>query len=253
MSGSGYGGPFSGPGFDSMWTDMSEIVRPTRDGIHGREYISTSVDIGRKLPYLAFRDGQLAVALAAAAGDPMPVIFDVVPGHWRRGPVLESIALAAAELGTMAVIGAGDGEPSWREAARGHVIPLVDAEDAIEARCASEDSGSAVPALALSGFNRAPLLMVPDDADVMTAQAALKAENAEQIVAIRLPATPAAAQRVLELARQGAEVVHLVFDAHGRETGRVLASGRRPRHPCATCCVKFIRRWSRPASATKSR
>ena len=50
VSGSGYGGPFSGPGFDSMWTDMSEIVRPTRDGIHGREYINTSVDIGRKLP-----------------------------------------------------------------------------------------------------------------------------------------------------------------------------------------------------------
>ena len=44
VSGGGYGGPFAGPGFDSMWTDMSEIVRPTRDGIHGREYISTSVD-----------------------------------------------------------------------------------------------------------------------------------------------------------------------------------------------------------------
>ena len=39
---------------------MSEIVRPTRDGIHGREYISTSVDIGRKLPHLAFADGQLS-------------------------------------------------------------------------------------------------------------------------------------------------------------------------------------------------
>ena len=37
-----------GAGFDSMWTDMSEIVRPTRDGIHGREYINTSVDLGRK-------------------------------------------------------------------------------------------------------------------------------------------------------------------------------------------------------------
>ena len=48
VSGSGYGGKFSGPGFDSMWTDMSEIVRPTRDGIHGREYINTSVDIGRQ-------------------------------------------------------------------------------------------------------------------------------------------------------------------------------------------------------------
>jgi ferredoxin len=45
VSGAGYRGKFSGPGFDSMWTDMSEIVRPTRDGIHGREYISTSVDI----------------------------------------------------------------------------------------------------------------------------------------------------------------------------------------------------------------
>ena len=48
VSGAGYRGRFSGEGFDSMWTDMSEIVRPTRDGIHGREYISTAVDIGQK-------------------------------------------------------------------------------------------------------------------------------------------------------------------------------------------------------------
>ncbi|RZN44179.1 MAG: hypothetical protein EFT35_00365, partial [Methanophagales archaeon ANME-1-THS] len=54
VSGAGYSGPFSGKGFDSMWTDMSEIVRPTRDGIHGREYISTAVDIGKKLPALSF-------------------------------------------------------------------------------------------------------------------------------------------------------------------------------------------------------
>ena len=46
--GAGYRGKFAGPGFDAIWTDMSEIVRPTRDGIHGREYISTSVDLGRK-------------------------------------------------------------------------------------------------------------------------------------------------------------------------------------------------------------
>ncbi len=54
VSGAGYRGAFSGPGFDSMWTDMSEIVRPTRDGIHGREYISTAVDIGPKPSYLSF-------------------------------------------------------------------------------------------------------------------------------------------------------------------------------------------------------
>ena len=35
---------------------------------------------------------------------------------------------------------------------------------------------------------------------------------------------PAAKQRVLELARDGAEVIHLVFDAHGRE-----AAGAAPR------------------------
>ena len=31
-----------------MFTDMSEIVRPSRDGIHGRELIGTSVDLGSK-------------------------------------------------------------------------------------------------------------------------------------------------------------------------------------------------------------
>ena len=59
----------------------------------------------------------------------------------------------------------------------------------------------------------------------MTLQTALKARNPNQVVAIRLPASPAVAPRVLELTRQGAEVLHLVFDAHGRETGCVS-----PRH-----------------------
>lgn len=56
VSGAGYHGPFTGPGFDSMWTDMSEIVRPTRDGIHGREYISTAVEIGERPDHLTFQD-----------------------------------------------------------------------------------------------------------------------------------------------------------------------------------------------------
>jgi hypothetical protein len=48
VKGAGYRGKFGGEGWDGMWTDMSEIVRPTRDGIYGREFISTSVDIGTK-------------------------------------------------------------------------------------------------------------------------------------------------------------------------------------------------------------
>jgi len=214
VSGSGYGGPFSGPGFDSMWTDMSEIVRPTRDGIHGREYISTSVDVGRKLPCLAFREGQLAVSSPPLLELPMPVIFDVVPQHWRRGPVLESIAAAAAELGTMAVIAATDGDRFWGEAAEGHIVPLLDVE--------ATNSG---PRAERAAYTKAPLIMVPDRADAMAVQASLKKQNPGQIVAVRLPATAMACQRVLELARQGAEVIHLVFDAHGRETGAAA-----PRH-----------------------
>ena len=71
VSGAGYRGRFHGPGFDSIWTDMSEIVRPTRDGIHGREYISTSVDIGPKPLRLRFTpDGRDADRAFPAAGDP---------------------------------------------------------------------------------------------------------------------------------------------------------------------------------------
>ena len=100
VSGSGYGGPFSGPGFDSMWTDMSEIVRPTRDGIHGREYISTSVDIGRKLPLPGVPRRPAGGRAAAAAGD--PAAGDFRPGSRALAAGAgrwQSIAAAAAELG----------------------------------------------------------------------------------------------------------------------------------------------------------
>jgi hypothetical protein len=58
VSGAGYRGRYPRPGFDSIWTDMSEIVRPTRDGIHGREYISTSVDIGQQAHALDLHPGR---------------------------------------------------------------------------------------------------------------------------------------------------------------------------------------------------
>ena len=54
VRGAGYRGPFGGEGWDGLWTDMSEIVRPTRDGIHGREFISTAIDIGEKPAFLHF-------------------------------------------------------------------------------------------------------------------------------------------------------------------------------------------------------
>jgi hypothetical protein len=199
VSGAGYGGPFSGPGFDSMWTDMSEIVRPTRDGIHGREYISTSVDIGRKLPRLTLVDGQLAVAPPPLMETPLPVIFEVIPEQWRRGSVVQAMSAAAAEIGTLAILGQQDivSEVSMPS----QVVPLLETAHAVKA----------------AQHWTAPLVMVQDHPEVMALQAALKKNHPQQIVAIRVQAAPTVAQRVVELAAAGAEVIHLIFDRHGRE------------------------------------
>jgi ferredoxin len=102
VSGAGYPGPYSGPGFDSMWTDMSEIVRPTRDGIHGREYISTAVDIGRTPRNLLFsEDGSLEGESPRVLDVPLPIIMRV-PGFGSLSEeTLKGWALGAKRLGTL--------------------------------------------------------------------------------------------------------------------------------------------------------
>jgi len=102
--GAGYRGNFSGPGYDAMWTDMSEIVRPTRDGIHGREFISTSVDIGRKPPLLRFDDkGSLLTRMGPMVDLPVPFLLDV-SRITVSDSVLRGVAGAAKELGTLMVL-----------------------------------------------------------------------------------------------------------------------------------------------------
>ena len=230
VSGSGYGGPFSGPGFDSMWTDMSEIVRPTRDGIHGREYISTSVDIGRKLKGLAFDDGRLDVTPLPLMELPLPVIFDQIPRHWQRGPVIAAVARAAAGLGTLAVVEGADG--AGRLAAEhGCVVPLL-----------------SDPEVAASGpIREAPLVMIRDSENVLEIQEQLKSQNADRLVAIRIEATPTVKERVLALVRGAL--------ATCRSLKRTVGNSRptaRPDMP-ATSCGKSTGPWWPTAPAMKSR
>lgn len=208
VSGAGYGGPFSGPGFDSMWTDMSEIVRPTRDGIHGREYISTSVDIGRKLSHLEFENGRLKVDPPPLAETPLPVIFDRIPAHWSRGAVTAAVAAAAAEIGTLAILDEENLRGSG-VSVRGHAIPYITAPNAA--------AGNRAEA--------ATIVMIPDRPDAIAVQSALKRDRPARIVAIRVPAAPGVAGRAAELARDGADAILLAFDGHGREHGAA-----RPRH-----------------------
>ncbi|MDD5605011.1 MAG: glutamate synthase-related protein [Dehalococcoidales bacterium] len=102
VSGAGYRGKFAACGFDSIWTDMSEIVRPTRDGIHGREYINTSVDINRRPHHLSFsQDGKLDRSYTTVVEIPIPLLFEVPKFGIINRRVLNAMVSAASELETL--------------------------------------------------------------------------------------------------------------------------------------------------------
>lgn len=105
VKGAGYRGKFGGEGWDGMWTDMSEIVRPTRDGIHGREFISTVVDIGYTPNFILFDEagmpyGQESQSFAL----PIPILFDTPPDRALEPRFTEVLARSAAELESLAVL-----------------------------------------------------------------------------------------------------------------------------------------------------
>lgn len=119
IKGAGYRGKFGGEGWDGMWTDMSEIVRPTRDGIHGREFISTQVDIGTAPPSLQFDEHRQPIGpIPQSVSIPIPILFDVLPVSNKE--TLLSLCKAAAELQTFVVV------PVESIIDKGsHIIPLV--------------------------------------------------------------------------------------------------------------------------------
>ncbi len=97
VRGAGYRGRFGGQGWDGMWTDMSEIVRPTRDGIHGREFISTVVDIGRGQQHLTFDDdGALAAEPFQGFTLSLPLLFDA-PAEPAATPLYRQILAETAQ------------------------------------------------------------------------------------------------------------------------------------------------------------
>ena len=105
VSGAGYRGPFAGPGFDQMWTDMSEIVRPTRDGIHGREYISTVIELGRRPDRLRFDErGKLLTALEPFVEIPIPMVLDIPECGFLTESGRRAVTRAAASVQSFAVV-----------------------------------------------------------------------------------------------------------------------------------------------------
>jgi ferredoxin len=204
VSGAGYGGPFSGAGFDAMWTDMSEIVRPTRDGIHGREYISTTVDIGRKVMALAFdADGEITSPIPPLVEVPLPILFDLLPWSPPGGQIALALLEAAQALGTFVLVRQSEMSPAVVRYLA-NVILYIDAD---------------IKDLDDELLKSLSLVEIPDGDDVMEVQRRVKEKNQKTVIFIRMELNPTSAERAVKLTRDGAEVLHLVADEYGLEKG----------------------------------
>jgi hypothetical protein len=202
VSGAGYGGFFSGIGFDTMWTDMSEIVRPTRDGIHGREYISTTVDLGRKLMMLNFNDaGEMLSVTPPLVEIPLPVIFDFLPWSPPKERIIRSMLKAAKMLGTFLAVRASDFEQDMIPDLPNIMLHLDRQLEDIDSKL----------------IETLRIIEIPYNKDTLSIQHAIKEINPSVVTVIRLPLDPGSSARILELIKDGAEVVHLCADEHGLE------------------------------------
>jgi ferredoxin len=204
VSGAGYGGPFSGPGFDAMWTDMSEIVRPTRDGIHGREYISTQVDLGRKHQALEFdTQGNLLSTPYPSVEIPLPIIFDILPWSPPRDRINHTLLRAAKNIGTFTIIAQKDWRPSLKPYIDNLMLYLTDDPLGFDK----------------SVLKKLRLIEIPDSTLVKTWQKGLKDLNPDAVIAVRIPLNSKARERALKLTEAGMEIIHFTADEFGREQG----------------------------------
>jgi glutamate synthase domain-containing protein 2/ferredoxin len=203
VSGSGFRGHFGGDYYDNIWTDMSEIVRPTRDGIHGREHISTSVAIGQMVSDLCGmefdEEGNLKSHIPPNREIPIPVIFGLMPFEPGQ-TALSSLALAASKLTTYVTIPAKTATKELRDYYSHLLIQLKPGEiqayaDIIEWATIIEFTPNKNP---IAGIARA------------------RAINPNVLTVIQVPIVKNVKKYILELVRNGAETVHLSADIHGQ-------------------------------------
>ena len=217
ISGAGYGGPFSGVGFDGIWLDMSEIVRPTRDGIHGRETISTSVILGGAPEMLEFDAGhRLTSKLPTTCRLSLPVVFGPLPIELPGRGAYRAVSLAAQRLGTLAILTTEDLDvaPEQRLAVRLTAADLdsKDKLDGVRTRTPVYVEIDEEP-WALERWRRAAALF-PD-----------------ALIAMRHSLGPDSPTEIERLLRQGVRVFHLCGDLEGRDkAGRFLLESVRAVH-----------------------
>ena len=192
VKGMGYKGSFGGEGFDGMWTDMSEIVRPTRDGVYGREYISTVVDVGRK-PFSLEFDKSKPVEPARNVQIPIPIIFDPIPTT-EDNESAEAVSIAASRLKTFHVTAPRD------DVKASHVIPLVKRTD-------TETDRKAIARARVVEYEKSGSKLLRS----------IRELNSEAVVVARLPLNEATGERASRLVERGVDGLHLYADYHGMD------------------------------------
>jgi len=199
VSGAGYSGPFSGPGFDEMWTDMSEIVRPTRDGIHGREYINTSVSLGRKLGALKFNDGTPILDAPRNIETPIPIILAQLPFGSLSQDVYIAMVEAAKRLNTLIEIPSRVWGP-YLESYTDSIIPVLSSDSIGEYRHLCE---------------AARIVEIHDTGEFDETFRLLKNDFPDLIVMIKSALDENSIKRVEFLTNAGAEIIHIYADRNG--------------------------------------
>jgi glutamate synthase-like protein len=193
VRGAGYRGAFGGEGWDGLWTDMSEIVRPTRDGIHGREFISTAVDIGEKPAFLHVDErGEVVGLMPMVITTQVPFLFDVPAYTAQSKSLLPILSEAAQQIETLAV------------------VPI---QSVVELSLAGEHVVPVVAPELLSWLDRlswSPRMIMLDGWD-RECYDTLRRRYPGSIVCVRVPMNT----DIVELAQQGVRVFHLAANYHG--------------------------------------
>jgi len=200
VSGAGYPGPFSGPGFDDMWTDMSEIVRPTRDGIHGREYINTVVSLGKKLPSLVFDDhGEAILDTPSEIEIPIPIIFGILPFGSLGPDVHLAMSKAAAELDTLIEIPAEAWDKDL-EKFKDHMIPVIRSGQVERYR---------------DLISKVKVVEINDSKGCEAIIKTLHKTHPDVILMVRTPLGNNCRERAQKLVEAGAGIIHVFADRDG--------------------------------------
>ncbi|UCF83563.1 MAG: hypothetical protein JSV50_20740 [Desulfobacteraceae bacterium] len=199
VSGAGYPGPFAGPGFDSMWTDMSEIVRPTRDGIHGREYISTAIDLGRTPEFLRFTEsGELNGDGPVVISMPLPILMRFPAFGASSDATIRGWTIAARRLGTLMALPQEMVNETFNDYGQ-WLMPILP----------EGSRHSVVP----KGVRLAEISMVEGWEEIFGTITKL---HPSVLISVKMPLAEGMEEKALSLVKKGVSIIHLEGSQNGR-------------------------------------